>query len=547
LASAPPETGSSESLRAARAELLALSVLLAALLAATWPWSVSSDLGFLQRDAWFNLVGIAHLQDWILGKAGWNGPLGWPIEGANAQCDWMLGQAVMGMPLLWLDPGRAGVFLTLAGYGLTAWACHRLASALLGPGPHTWVAGVAGGLHPIQLDHAQHVNLVHHEPMVLGALLAGAGLVRRRPWLAAGGGLSAALGFHFGAYMGLHAGFVLGVVALCAAIGRKGDLRSWLGLGAGVALGLATVAPIATFYADFARLHGVGFPMEELYGESWDPATAFSLAGLSRTQGPGHGSESPSGPGLLVCALAIAGVAGAIRASWAKGTRRGFGWAWVALALVALVSASLAVGPVGTWNGRPLGIPGPYKYLLSLPGFDGFRAPSRWLGVSFTCLGLGAAAGFRFLAAPLRFGAVRSAAALIVVAAIVHVLPVADVGRLDTLDPPPVYAALAGAPSGPVYEHFGMHSSCSCSGATRLRAWFDHRRPLAGGRFARYLPELEDFNRIARSWPNPKSVVFLRQNGIHVVIDHPPLIASVPEGATCTDVGDHRICVLSEP
>ena len=222
-------------------EALALGVLVLATVILCWPWALSGQHVFVQWDALFTQLALDHLQRSLVGEQTLlSAPFGWPMQDPMTQSDWLLGQALLGLPLrlFGTSPARIHNLLILAGLFGTAWGCHRTAHALLGPGPHTWVAGIIGGLSPLHMAHAQHLNLVHHEVMVVGGLLMAVGLMKGRIVHAAAGGLMLGTAAHFGAYMGAQALLVAAVVMGCCAAWRKTSWRPWAMAIGGLFLGL---------------------------------------------------------------------------------------------------------------------------------------------------------------------------------------------------------------------------------------------------------------------------------------------------------------------
>src|SRR5262249_39851166 len=61
------------------------------------------------------------------------------------------------------------------------------------------------------------------------------------------------------------------------------------------------------------------------------------------------------------------------------------------------VSWLLSLGPRPTFFGRTFLDPGPYAWLLALPGFDSLRVPARFWMIAILCLSTGAALGFAML------------------------------------------------------------------------------------------------------------------------------------------------------
>lgn len=542
-------------LRTGRRELWALLVLSGASAAACWPWWVPGRVVFGQRDTAFTVLASRHLQRALLGEHSWSqGPLGWPMPWSVTQADFTAGQGVLALPLetVGIEPFAAMNLVAFLGILLTAWCCHLLVQALLGPGPHSWVAGVAAACHPMHLAHAQHVNLIHHEWMVLGALLLGWGLNTRRPELAFVGGLALATAPWFGLYMGMHAAMVAVFLVLGAALARRGDGRSWLGVGLGLGLGVLAFAPVLATYARVGFLFDVFTDPGSLAAWSWDPAT--TLAPIQRA--PLHQqlfalevaaaktANNPANPGYLAFSLALLG-----GLCWRAlpGSR----WAWSVIVAVALGAALLALGPVLVWNGQVTGIPGPYRLFDWIPGFYGLRDPVRWLGVSFTALGLVSGVGAWWLGRKLgRWGPIASALlGLVLVSLLVAERATPRGGNAGQLQLHPAYAELDRIQGiGPIWDDVLSLSmqerGCTCSPTSAYRAALYHGRPLVSGTAARGTEASRSLQRILRTWPSAASVELLRVVGTRAVLDHSGTTPSASENLACSHHQGHTLCEL---
>lgn len=520
---------------------LVLLLLLAAWLCEDWLFDASPL--FAERDAGFSALALDHLQGALLGQGRWDdAPLGWPLGAGTTRADWMAGQAVLMLParLAGVDPSRSYELASFAGLVLTAWAAYLLARVLVGPGPHAVLAGLVGGLGPLQLAHVPHVNLVHHEAALIPALLLGFGIAKGRAPLAVAGGLAAGLACHFGLYMGLHAALVTGAVVIGLAFTRRGTMRAWAGATFGLALGLATVVPVAILYGGAANDGGV--PDAEMVSGSWDLGTTFALSEGSKLHA-WIGATSPvrliaaresPNPGFVVSVFALVGLVG-------RGRPRG---AWILVLGVAIVSGALALGSSPRWSGVPLPFPGPHRLLESLTGGN-LRAPIRWLALVHVAVGLYASAGLVAVTSRLPAWG-RLALTTAVVGVATFELPPRPAGAVAPASP--AYCLLDEVQEdGALFEVFGgtvRGGGCACGGTTRLRAALFHGRPVVGGHYARYDPALTSANQLLNGWPNPGTLSFLRATLSTVVLEHPPLRGDDPPDASCHREDGHRLCVL---
>ncbi len=537
-------------------ESTAFVVILATTAVACWPWCVPGRVVFGQRDTAFTVLASHHLQQALMGLRAWQrGPLGWPTPLSVTQADFTAGQAVLAMPLDWMgiESFAAMAVVSFLGVFLTAWCCHRLVRALLGPGPHCWVAAIAAGCHPLHLLHAQHANLLHHEWMVLGALLLGAGLAMRRAGLAFGGGVVLLLAPWFGLYMGLHAALVALTVLGGAAIARLGDRRCWLAALAGLSLGTLAFLPVLSVYARAGFLFEVWTDPSELAAWSWDPAATlapvarsslhaalFSLEGATT----GWTVNNPANPGYTAFGLALVGLS-SLRSL--PGRR----WAWGVGLAVVVAAALLALGPVLVWKGQATALPGPCRLVDWIPGFYGLRDPVRWLGVSFTALGLFAGAGAwvlaRFARRWGRLPPVLLCGGLLVLLLAERASP--KTGADGQLRLHPVYGELGLLEGeGPLWDSvlasWPGPRSCRCTATQAYRAALEHDRPLVGGITARKTGALDLLERQLRDFPSDDSVELLRILGTRAVLDHGGRAGGASEHLSCRPVRGHDLCVL---
>lgn len=534
----------------ARADALAALALAAVVVLACGPWVITHDQVFVARDTAFTWIGAEHAADAVLGRVRYSdAPLGWPLADGAAHADVEIGEGLLGLPLraLGVDPIVQSDVVSVLGALLTAWALHRVARAWLGAGPHTWLAGTIGALGPIQMSHLQHVNLVHHEWTVLAGLAAWAGLSGRRARLTAAAGALVAVSWAFGVYLGLHASFVVVAVAGVAAATRRGDRRAWGALGASTAAAAAFAWAITAPWRDASARYGVSLAAQELRDTSWHLAATLAPHPDVLVHAPLRAIwpvvplatqwANPPNPGYVVTALAIVGLARAWRAP-----DRG---PWLALVAIGVGAAALALGPDVIWREPDAGWPGPWRIATWVPGLAALRAPARWLALAFAVGGLFAALAVRDAAARAgRWGPL--VVALAGVAALAETPP-PRVSPFAAATFEPVYAALDDITvEGALYDEALRHDAdCGGRGGRALRAATYHQRPLVGGSYARHFPALDDANKRAGAWPDPAAIAWLRDHGVVVVLEHPPLQPFTPtDGARCDERDGHRICVL---
>ncbi len=221
------------------------------------------------------------------------------------------------------------------------------------------------------------------------------------------------------------------------------------------------------------------------------------------------------------------------------------------VATVALCAALLALGPVLVWRGQVTSLPGPYRLFDWIPGFYGLRAPVRWLGVSFTALGLFSGLGAWWLGRlTARWGRLPAVLiGLVLVGMLVAERATPRTGKPQQLQLDPVYRELDDIEGpGPIWDNALSKApqgrSCHCGTARAYRAALYHGRPLVGGTAARGTEACRALQRLLMTWPSASAVELMRAVGTRVVLDHnaSPL-ADIP-GQSCTRTQGHTICVL---
>ena len=506
---------------------------------------VSADGGLVRRDADMVLLAIDQLQGGLMG--GGLRRMAWPLETGAAVTDWVAGQAVLSLPvaLLGADPVTLQCFLSLSGVILTALTGFLAIRLLLGRGPHTWVGGMAAGYHVAHIAHFHHINLVHHEAGILGVVLVGLGLARRRPMLAGAGVLVSGLSAQFGVYMGLHGGLMLVALLASAGLHRIGDRKTWLGIAWGGLLASLTLLPVGTLFSRSARwLSAVG---DEVPSSVWDPSLFFEPSArfashrltMTATDArllPRLSEADPSNAGFALLMLSLMGLG----VLW-SGVRHRF--LWRAVIGATLAGMLLALGEEVVWRGAATGIPGPHALLSLLPGLSGLRAPSRWLAVSFTGMGMLSALGVWYL---------YRRSWLLGVLAVVFVMAERPAQRTSqhTMETPhPDYAALSDLTvSGALWDTMmspkGRQSACGETIISAYLAAIQHDRPLLGGQYARSLGVLDEINAMAVDWPAPRAVALLDALEVGVVYEHRRSEPVPPEVASCQSLDNHRLCVL---
>jgi hypothetical protein len=477
----------------------------------------------LAADLEFTLAAMSQIQHGFPGAAMLEAPLSWPFPHGTTQSDWVLGQALLAAPAEWLgiDPLYQHNLVVLLGLWTTAVAVAVVGGWLGLDRTARVFAGIVGGIGPLQLVHAQHMNLVWHAPVVLGPAALYAGLIRDDRRIAAAGAVVAGLSWQLGVYLGMQATLGAAVLALLAVRARPSRGTGSIAAIAFV-VAVAPMVPVLWTYAAAAGPPGAALPHGEVVLESWDVASSMWPRPVGAQ--PGHSTFDWPNPGYVA---AIAGVAGLV-VLWRTGRGR-----WTPVLAVGIVASILALGPWLRVAGWTSPIPGPYL-LIDVAVGGSLRAPGRFLAISAVCVGL---VGGRALHGRPILGVLAAVLALLETAP-PHAVPW-DAAQLE-----PAYAALDDVPPGPIFDDavLGVRD-CHARPRHALRAQSRHHRPLMGGIWARRLPPLAALQQALAAWPAPTAVARVLQAGAVAVLEHPPIRGEDPPGWTCSRPDGHRLCV----
>jgi hypothetical protein len=524
------------------------AVLLLATVVAARPWSWRTDQVFAQGDTAFTLAALDQIQRGFPGSSMLEAPLSWPFPHGTTQSDWVLGQALLAMPLraAGVDPLLQHNVLVLLGLWTTAVAIAVVGRWLGLDRPSRLFAAIVGGLGPLQLGHAQHVNLVWHAPVVLGPAALYAGLSRDDHRYAAAGAAIVGLAWQFGIYLGMQATIAAIIVALTASGVRRvpeGELllrdrrrvepepiawKTWLSAISALVATLIPMAPVVWTYASVSRQFGTALSADEVRDESWNLAHTL-LPWPSGAQSGPVSLDWPN-PGYIATFAAVAGLV----ILWRAET---FRRPWLVMLAVMAAALALALGPwvqIGGWTSP---CAGPYLLVDALVG-GSLRAPARFLAMA--AIGVGWLGGRALHGRPI-------VAAIASLLALVETRP-APTQSWDAVQVEPAYLALDGLPPGPIFDNAVLGPrSCDARPRHALRAQSRHHRPLVGGTWARKLPAYLEMDAVLARWPAPEAVARVRAAGAVAVFEHPPVQGDDPPGWTCSRPEGHRVCIAPNP
>jgi hypothetical protein len=507
----------------ARRELGALalgSALLAVLM--SWPLvlhmgsDIPQDLGDPVRTAW-QVAWEGH----ALGSSPlhiFDSNAFFPLGNSLAFSDSLLGYAPAGLV-------GDGVTATLARYDVLYLFAYALAFAggyllarELGVRPlAAAVAGAAFAYAPFRLTMNGHLHVISSGGIALALFLLVRGYRRRSPWYVVAGWLVAAWQLTLGFTLGLQLAYLLGVLAVVAAVvwvrrGRPaltGPVLAATAAGAVAFAGVAAVQArpylkVSHDYPTAQRNNGdlarYSPPPEGLLAapeESrvWGDATAPIRNGLPSR------NEDTLFPGLVIVALAIAG---ALAGPFPLSLRIG-----LAVAAVAITVLAFGTAVADGWLG--------YRLLFEIaPGWEGVRAPGRLVTLTSLALGLLAAGGAQ--AALDRLGRWRAVAVPVAGVVLVGAILLEGSGGLPHPSVPnaPAGQRAAAAPQ--------IHLPTDTSYDRLYQYWSTAGFPkIWNGNSTFEIPSRNRLRARMAGFPDRTSVSALRRLGIRSVILHTDL------------------------
>jgi hypothetical protein len=335
-----------------------------------------------------------------LTAAWWNAPAFYPATGVFAFSETLLGLAPITAPIIHAagEPILAYNVAFLASYLLSGLGAYVLGFVITRRHDASIVAGVAYAFAPYRLSHLQHLQLLssYWMPVTVAALhLYDERPDHRRAALFAGAWLlqSLACGYYF-FFLSLFAAlWLVWFVPARWTMASARRLAAWW-LAAGLVL-----LPLLLGYHRIQSEYGFQRAPSEIAYYSGDIAGLASASpdswlwsGVRATAKP----ESEAFPGATIPLLLVAGLAFALRVERRRDAGRRFARDQMAgivvfYAVALVLTWLLSLGPAPSFEGRTLGIPGPYAVLMWLPGFDGVRVPARLWMTSVLCLSVLAA------------------------------------------------------------------------------------------------------------------------------------------------------------
>jgi hypothetical protein len=364
-------------------------------LAIVWTWPVAgsitsrlpSDPGdpiFVTWVLWWNAQVTPFTDAW------WNAPIMWPIPGALALSEHLVGMSLVATPLQMVgaNPITAYNICFLLTYALSGFFAFLLGRQLTGSTFAGICAGLAFGFSPYRADQLSHLHVLSSQwmPLVLLGLHAYLSTGRRR-WLVVFGAAWVVQGLSNGYFLLFLP--VLIVFWLAWFVDWRKTPRRGVETVAAWIVASLPLLPVLLKYREIHERLGLTRTLSDVRMFSAQPASFLHPGPLIRfwVTGPIHGNEQNLYVGITVVLLALGGLVVLL----ARTTpRQVFAARSPLLFYVAatLLMWALALGPGG--QGQDVSLYRPYTWLLSLPGFNGLRVPSRFAMVGTLCLAMAA-------------------------------------------------------------------------------------------------------------------------------------------------------------
>lgn len=427
-------------------------------------------------------------------------PIFHPAPDTLAYGDHMIGQALAGLPV-WITSGNPLLefnLLALASYALGATAMFACARAVTGSTVGAVVAGLAFAFTPFRFHSPLWLQLLctAFMPIAFAAWLRFVRERRGRDWaLWVGAWVAHAL---MGLYLALYFSVTMGALALLALVAAPTRRRARLWAGT-LAAPLAVGTLLAPVLLPYLGLRAEGHVRHLALDTPW----SFFLPGPGTLSGWLTGLAAPArfGPGLVVDALALTGLAAGWTRTRAGGARARFAW-WATVTGLATTLALVLV---------------PVDVQLALPGLDMVRNTNRAFFVSLLFVALLAADGAAWVVARCRH---RNAAAIVLVALVLADLgtPPRERKRLPVgAEVPPVYAWLRRLPADAVV----VDGPFDADGAARpMYLQTTHWRPTPTGYSGYVSPAGLWVNLRLTHFPHPELLRALAALGVDYVVWH---------------------------
>ena len=356
-----------------------------------------------------------------------------PARHAVLHSDLSLGTVVLLLPFRPFihDPVPLIGLAAVVALAFGGWAFHALGYAITGDRWAGLLCGVLAAFNSHQMRHVYHLNLLTAGWLALFLLGLQRTIERPTAFSVALTGVSFSLGAQSSGYYGV-AAVVLAAVFAVVNVRALGRSRVLAALAAAALLAALLTLPYLTAYLDARQEQGLRRNINMSAAMAFHPSQDLtSDAYAYRWLSPREGERLF--PGVLALAL------GALAVARHRPRTLFYGTAFAVMLL-------LSVGPRLDLAGWTFDLP--YKWLFSIPPFDGMRHPYTFAAVALFMLAVLAAIGW----AGLRVAARAWAGPLVVLLAVLETLSPPPFVRAIPAGVPPAYEMIRARPPAPILE-----------------------------------------------------------------------------------------------
>lgn len=468
----------------------------------------------------------------------YDGNIFYPLRQTLAFQDTGLSMMPIVAPIILLTgaPVLAYNVLFVLSFAFCAWGAFLLARLLTGSTAGAYVAGAVYGFSAYRMAHLIHLNLLC--AMFIPVVLLFWERARRgdaRNWIGVGVFfiLQALAALYYAAFLAVALVLLFVLDVLHARRLRYSDPTATLRLRrfalGGVATALATGLVMAPLLLPYLHTSGSldGLAQAQLFSaDIRDFVHTINLNILYGWTGAALGvspltlQEQYLWPGLVTLGLIVYGLRGLGLSREERFVRRSY-------LVLCIATALLCLGPSLKVFGQRTGIPMPYIFLYNVPGFAGWRDPTRFGALYTLALAVLAAYGVARLQprSILRVTQRR----LLVVALVAGVLaeswiaPIATPAIATGAAVPPVYRWLAARPDHAAVLELPINwdnwTTWSYQTASMYFSTYHWHPILSGiGRFDP--PEITTRASVFNSFPSAASLTLLHVRRVHYVVVH---------------------------
>ncbi len=467
----------------------------------------------------------------------YDGNIFYPLHQTLAFQDTALSVMPIVAPIILLtgDAVLAYNVLFVLSFALCAWSAFLLARLLSGSTAGAYVAGAIYGFSAYRMAHLIHLNLLcaFFIPLVL-LFWERARRGDARGWIGVGAFfiLQALAALYYAAFLAVALVLLFVLEALHARRLRRIDptalprLRRFA-LGGAVAA-LATSLIIAPLLLPYLRTGGSldGLAQAQLFSadiRDFVHAIHFNVlygwTGAALGISPLTLQEQYLWPGLITLGLIVYGLRGPRASGDEAFVKRSY-------LVLCLATALLCLGPSLKVFGDRTGIPLPYIFLYNVPGFAGWRDPTRFGAIYTLALAVLAAYGVARLQARPLLSATRRRLVVALVAGVLAeswIAPIPTPAIATGAAVPPVYRWLAARPDGAAILEFPVNwdnwTTWSYQTASMYFSTYHWHPILSGiGRFDP--PEITTRAATFNSFPSAAALALLRARRVRYVVVH---------------------------